>query len=270
MDYHAFGHSLIPSSPHTRTMCGELDGRKIWIKLPVPPKARIWHHLQRILASALGKPILRYTVSPGGGESLYKEADRLCAFKESGFHVPDVLGVYDDMMVLSDAGPQLRETLDKTKDLQTRTALLKTAMLEMARLHAKGLAHGRPYMRDMTWDGTRIGFLDLEEDPVRVMPLSTAQARDIWIFLSAASRFSRVPGDKLRYEGPLISDLLTTYREQADPKTMQELNNLVHFLKPVRKMLDRSWLWGKIGTDARQSVYVNRCLERDLGSSSAS
>ena len=270
MNYLDFGTCLVSAHPESRTICGNHEGQKLWVKLTVPPKARIWHTLQKIIAGISGCPILRATVSPGGTESLKMEAERLREFKSKGFHVPDVLAVYDDMLVLTDAGQQFREYLDKTTDSQKRRDALKSAMRSMGNLHRAGLAHGRPYMRDMTWDGNVIGFLDLEEDPVRVMPLTTAQARDIWIFLSAASRYARRPGHKGIYEDALIVELFHEYARDADKDVLKDLQQFVLFLKPLRRVLDNKYLWKKIGTDARQSVFINRCLEECLESACSS
>lgn len=261
MDYYNFGISLISKHPESRTIRGEIDGRVLWIKQTVPPKARIWHRLQKALAAIFAKPILRGTVSEGRAENLRAEADRLRLFKERGFHVPEVLAVYDEFMVLVDAGPQLRASLDETKDLAVREQTLLTAIRALADLHTAGLAHGRPYMRDMTWDGRTIGFLDLEEDPVKVMPLAAAQARDVWIFLSAASRYARPAGQKMVYEPAIIHALLAEYQKTANPETLKELRAFVTFLRPIRRLLDNDFLWPKIGTDARQSVFINRCIE---------
>ncbi len=264
MDYQEFGTCLISAHPKARTISGDHAGQRLWIKQSVPPKARIWHTLQRTLAAILGMPILRATVSAGRHESLVAEAARLKQFADKGFHVPQVLAIYQDMLVMTDAGPQFRTWLDTTLDLTQRKTGLATAMLSLADLHSQGLAHGRPYMRDMTWDGKTIGFLDLEEDPVLVMPLATAQARDVWIFLSAASRYARKPGDKRTYEPGLIESLFETYREKADPKVLDELRHFVCSLSGLGRFLEHPLLWKKIGTDARQSVFVTRTLEREL------
>lgn len=261
MDYYSFGTSLISQHPASRTIRGELDGRVLWIKQTVPPKARIWHRLQKILAALFAKPILRGTVSEGRAENLRAEAKRLQDFAACGFHVPEVLAVYDEFMVMVDAGPQLRAALDETKDTALREQTLLCAIRALADLHAGGLAHGRPYVRDMTWDGKQIGFLDLEEDPVKVMPLAAAQARDVWIFLSAASRYARPAGQKMHYEPALIQTLFAEYQKTARPDTLKELEIFVMFLRPVRRLLDNEFLWPKIGTDARQSVFINRCIE---------
>ncbi len=261
MDYHSYGTKLVTNNPDARTVCTTIEGQRIWFKQPVPPKARVWHKIQKFLAGTINHPILRVTVSNGGASALRAEAQRLIEFKERGFHAPEVLAVYDDMIVMTDAGPQLRAYLDQLQSYDERLTLLKTTMQEMARLHQSGLAHGRPYMRDMTWDGEKIGFLDLEEDPLKVMPLSTAQARDVWIFISAASRYARRAGCKNIYEGDLVYELYDEYARSANEDTLKELRSFVLFLKPIRKVLDNKILWNHIGRDARQSVFVNRCLE---------
>ena len=264
MPYLTFGTALFEETPHSRILNGMIDGQKIWFKQAAPPKARIWHHLQKILAAFIPLPILRSTVSPGGAAALQAEAARMVHFKAQGFHVPSILATNEQMIAMTDLGPQFREVLDRSDSAEDHLTLLKTAIRTMARLHQAGLAHGRPYMRDMTWDGERLGFLDLEEDPLQVMPLPVAQARDVWIFLSASSRYARRKGEKKIYEGSLIPALYHEYKEHAAAETIAELRRFILFLRPLRKILDQGFLWNSIGQDARQAVYVNRCLEDAL------
>jgi len=264
MDYLDFGKSLIASHPKHRTISGDFGGKRIWVKQSVPPKARIWHTLQRFLAWVIGMPILRSTVSPGGHRALEAEASRLREFKAKGFHVPTVLAMHQDMMVLEDSGPSFRAWLDNTQDESQRTQALKAAILALAALHEKSLAHGRPYMRDMTWDGQTIGFLDLEENPAGVMNFYTAQARDVWIFLSAASRYAREPGNKMIYHPELIETLFETYRAKASLFVIEELDNFVTAIGWLANILEKEFWWRRIGTDARQSVFVTKCLQKSL------
>ncbi len=264
MDYKTFGQNLIDQSPKSRTIQGTLDGQVLWIKQAVPPKARIWHKLQKVAAWATRQAVFNVTVSDGGAKSLYAEAERLRDFKRRGFHVPDVLAVYDNMIVMTDAGQQLRAQLDKETSPEKRSTLLHAAMDAMSSLHQAGLAHGRPYMRDMTWNGEKIGFLDLEEDPAKVMPITTAQARDIWIFLGAASRYARSKEDKKVFDEELIARLYNAYAQGADPRTLKELHFFVEYLSPLRRFLDCPRFWDKIGSDARQAVIINRCLEKQF------
>ena len=265
MDYLEFGRALITQYPESRTIRGRGVEDYLWVKQAVPPKARIWHVLQKIIAACVPDPMLRATVSDGGGNALRMEATRLQEFRAKGFHAPEVLAFNDDMLIIRHLGPQLRDALDQMKDAEQRLAVMKIATAELARLHNAGLAHGRPYLRDMTWDGDKIGFLDLEENPVDVMPLASAQARDVWIFLSAASRFARDPQEKNVYRPDVIFALLSEYKRHAGETTLPVLATFIRRMRPVRYLLERPYLWHKVGSDVRQSVFVTQCLEVALG-----
>jgi len=262
LDYLSFGRAVIQKNPESRTLYGVHEGSRIWIKQPCPPKARIWHDLQKFLAWVCRQPILRCTVSPGGGHSLRQEADRLQEFKDKGYNVPSILALDDDLLVLSDAGPQLRSFLDKMDDANGREQILLETVRALANLHANGMVHGRPYTRDMTWDGEQIGFLDLEENPAKVMPMPMAQARDIWVFLGSAARHAR--DGKYNFSSDLIKSLYREYTRHVGPEIIAELRIFVNFLSPLRRLGQTSFLWPKIGKDARQSVFITQCLHEEL------
>lgn len=261
MDYLQFGRKLIAQYPQSRTIRGRGADDCLWVKQAVPPKARIWHVLQKIIAACIPNPIVRVTVSDGGGNALRMEATRLQEFRVKGFHVPEVKEFNDEMLILTHLGPQLREALDQMTDAEARLEVMKNATRELARLHRAGLAHGRPYLRDMTWDGAQVGFLDLEENPVEVMPLASAQARDVWVFLSAASRFALDPVQKNVYRPHIIFALLAEYKSHSEGAALPELEKFIRMMKPLRYLLERRWLWEKVGNDVRQSVFVTQCLE---------
>lgn len=261
MDYLEFGRQLIAQYPQSRTIRGRGADDGLWVKQAVPPKARIWHVLQKMVAACVPNPILRATVSSGGGNALRMEATRLQEFLDKGFHAPVVKAVNDEMLILGHLGPQLRDALDQMPDAGMRLDVMKAATRELARLHRSGLAHGRPYLRDMTWDGVQVGFLDLEENPVNVMPLAAAQARDVWVFLSAASRFAREPAQKYVYRPDVIFALLAEYKRHADNMAVPELLKFIRMMRPLRYLFERKVLWQKVGSDVRQSVFVTQCLE---------
>jgi tRNA A-37 threonylcarbamoyl transferase component Bud32 len=260
-DVLSFAAQIVAQQPYNRAI-GVLHGtRRIWIKQAAPYRARLWHRVQAALALILRWPILRPTASPGGGVALMQEAERLHRFKACGIAVPDVLAQDGHMLVLADLGPQLQSCLDSCTDPETRRMLLHRALEALAQLHRAGLCHGRPYLRDMTWDGTRIGFLDLEEDPASIMPLPMAQARDIWIFLCSAAGLARGADDRLVYAPDLIDCLFQYYRNSGgDAAVMAALSHFVQRLAPLGRILRAPALWRRIGTDARQAVFVTERL----------
>lgn len=113
---------------------------------------------------------------------------------------------------------------------------------------------------DKRGTSSRIGFLDLEENPVAVMPLSCGQARDIWLFLGSATRFARDRDDKCIYHEELIGELWQEYAAHTDPAILPALEKFVRFMDPLRALLEKPFVWRKIGNDARQSVFVTSCI----------
>ena len=125
------------------------------------------------------------------------------------------------------------------------------------------MVHGRPYLRDMTWDGEKIGFLDLEEDPLTVMPIAAGQARDIWIFLSAVSKFSKNIGDKYSYNTHILDAVWETYLPNANPDTLKELARFIRLIAPLVNPI-KKYAWKKVGSDVRRATFVTEYLRDRL------
>ncbi|MFD2236258.1 hypothetical protein [Aureimonas populi] len=159
----------------------ELAGRAYWAKRPGTAEGGRWHAAQALLSRTLPLPILRPTVSRGGDAAAGGEAQRIEAFRRAGFHVPDIAARAPGLLILSDIGPNLG-TVRQHLSAEAFGQVLRMAAETLGRAHAAGLVHGRPSLRDLTYDGRAIGFLDFEEDPRAVMPLASAQARDLWLF----------------------------------------------------------------------------------------
>lgn len=252
MDYLEFGYKTLAAlPPGTRLARHE----NMWIKRSEGSKIKLWHKLQ----SLMPQPILRSTATKDGAAALQGEAARLRAFKAAGFHVATVLAVNDDMLITTHLGDELQKQLDGMKDFGARLVILKQAVAELGKLHKANLAHGRPYVRDMTWDEERVGLLDLEEDPLSVMPLTSAQARDIWIFLCSICRYARVNNDKYTYDPALVGILFSEYRAYASAETLAELKKFVNLLKPLR-FARHKLLWQNVGNDVRRAVVATEYL----------
>jgi tRNA A-37 threonylcarbamoyl transferase component Bud32 len=80
-----------------------------------------------------------------------------------GAPVPPVLAEDTDFFVMPDRGPSLRDLLRKPVAAPSERARAFTAAARgLAGLHAKGLSHGRPSIKDICWDGRAATFLDVE------------------------------------------------------------------------------------------------------------
>ncbi|MDD7972377.1 hypothetical protein [Roseinatronobacter alkalisoli] len=149
--------------PHQRVAAIELDGRRYWIKRPEAAPLRL--RLQK----------------GNGAAAFQREMARLTAFAERGAPVPAIMAQSPDMVILADAGLPLSH-LAQHGPAEDMVFLLAQAARALAGLHAAGLAHGRPRLRDICWDGADIRFLDLEAG-ARLDAPRWRRARDLLIFL---------------------------------------------------------------------------------------
>jgi len=117
----------------------------------------------------------------GGDAAKTTEARRLGELQAQGVNVPMVLGTGRATLVLGDNGSSFNTCL-READNAGRDLLVASAMQAIAAAHARGAYFGQPLPRNLTWDGENIGFIDFEEDPLEVMDLAQAQARDWLMF----------------------------------------------------------------------------------------
>lgn len=231
----------------------EWGGQLIWIKRRPFSKKRHWHKLQGVLAKITRLPTFAPTASAGGPESLNYESIRLQNFSLKNIPVPKVLATTEHFILTEDVGFQLQDYLHKLSDEHKIHLLLTQAMLTISQMHQAGLCHARPSLRDMTFKNGVIYLIDLEEDPLHVMQLSQAQARDTWLFLNSAARFCKD-------DVSLLKDLFHTYKTGISQDTLQELTRMVKQLKPIRRLLDTP-LQFKLGRDVRCAIKANKALE---------
>lgn len=169
----------------------QLKDRMVWIKRYQRLGPRIGQRLQWLASRLTGVTILRPAPLLGPQGMLDREVRQIEAFSAAGFKTPQVLYRGKTALVLSHLGLPVIKQMGalRDKDPDGHDALLVRCAAELGRLHAAGLCHGRPHPRDFVIEDGEFCFLDFEEEPAAVMPLATAQARDLWLlFLQIASR----------------------------------------------------------------------------------
>ena len=231
----------------------EWNEQLVWIKRRPFSKKKHWHTLQSMLARMVRLPTFASTATAGGPQSLHYEAERLQSFALKNIPVPKVLAVTETFMLTEDVGLQLQNYLHQLSDSKEVRLLLTNAVMTIRQMHQAGLCHARPSLKDMTIRNGIISLIDLEEDPLHVMSLSQAQARDIWLFLNSAARFCNDDPN-------LLKDLFHTYQTEISETTLLELKQMVQQLKPLRRLLDNP-LQAKLGRDVRCAIKANKALE---------
>ncbi len=181
-------------------------GRDAWLKAYAGGDGRkLGLGILDAIARGLEIDALRPPPHPGGGEAKQIEARRLAELEAQGVRVPRVLGEGESTLLLSDIGTTFAARLrDAGGDPERTDALTQAVVDAIAAAHARGAYFGQPLPRNITVDEQgRVGFLDFEEDPLDVMSLPQAQARDWLMFAFGMAKY---------YDGrtDVLADMLST------------------------------------------------------------
>jgi hypothetical protein len=199
----------------------QLDGRRVWIKdyAPAGRARRLSAAIWNTLAGALGIALLRSPPRNAAAASARVEHRRLDELAAQGVRVPPVLGAGRDVLLLGDLGTALGHELRASRragDTARIDALVERAFAAIADVHRRGGYLGQAFARNMTVDEAGIGFLDFEEDPLEIMPLRDAQARDWLMFAAGIANY---------HDGRsvVLADIMTRQRATADAAVVAEV-----------------------------------------------
>ena len=158
-----------------------IEGQRAWLKQYGESSRALALGLLRFIANRFQLDALRPPPHRGGDAARETEARRLAELLAQGVNVPHVIGSGHAALVLGDNGSSFNTCLRQADDAG-RDVLVAAAMQAIANAHRSGAYFGQPLPRNLTWDGQNIGFIDFEEDPLEVMDLAQAQARDWLMF----------------------------------------------------------------------------------------
>ena len=171
----------------------QVAGRRTWLKQHDGARRRIALGALDLGVRLLGLRCLRPPPRLAAEDACRLERRRLRELAAHGVPVPRILGHGETTLLLEDGGPSLAHCL-RQADPQRAEQLMRQAAGELLRVHRAGCCVGQPLARNITIDDQgRVRFLDLEEDPLQVMGLAQAQARDWLLFASGSVRHARLP-----------------------------------------------------------------------------
>lgn len=196
-----------------------LDGQSLWLKDFDQPSPSKWHSLQQAAFVVTRLELLRPVPSLAGVEGCEHEIEAMRRFREAGARVPEIVWRRGASIAITDIGETLRAIEARRGQGAFERAAIAAAA-ELSRLHSHGLTHGRPILRNMTWDGASIGFIDFEEQPLSVMSREAAQARDIFLLLASLGR---------RSSKELVRAAFAAYAAAMPPGVEQELRRVTRF-----------------------------------------
>lgn len=176
--------------PAQRVAPVAVDGRRYWVK-------RREHY-----------DSLKLRLQKGDAARAFERERRaLHDLGRLGLPVPPVVDEAEDYFVTPDSGVPLAKILrDRLLAEEERMAAFRAAARALHAFHAAGIAHGRPNLRDMLWDGERITLIDFERyAPRRNRRIN--MALDLLMFVFSAY----VAAEGAR---PEIDAAIAAYREE--------------------------------------------------------
>ncbi|MGY6695360.1 MAG: lipopolysaccharide kinase InaA family protein [Roseinatronobacter sp.] len=159
---------------------------------------------------------MRWRLQKGNPQASFeRETALLQAFAARGASVPFILAQDAQRIVLGDHGAPVHQILANTMDCHT---VLQATGKALANLHALGLAHGRPSLRDLCWDGTKITFLDLEAG-ASLSATPKQKARDLFLLLHSAMTWCPTSSEP-------ASKIVQAYHEHGETAVRHHLSRL--------------------------------------------
>ncbi|MCS4534379.1 hypothetical protein [Neisseria montereyensis] len=214
-----YAHQLLAEHQNERVFPFYFQGKRFWLKQP--------EHLHGIFR----------LLKPHPKQSFLKEIERLQRLTSKNAPVPKLILFDDDFLILEDAGTTVNELISENADNpEFKKSLLLASVQALNNLHQADFIHGRPAIRDMTWQDNRILFIDFEVSS-RNQDLQWQKIRDMAIFFHGLCRKKFISDDEIQYA-------IEQYRNICDPQLWQAFIQLLakykfvyYILRPIKSMI---------------------------------
>ena len=159
-----------------------------WLKKAAPARGVFRYHTLNLFSRMLRLPLLKAVLQPGGNAAIKNEIHRIQTFASQGVLVPEIIFYDDSWFLINDIGVSIIKIMKQKQTSQIKRQQLFTACLEAIKhLHNKDQYLSQAFIRNMLLhDKTtrQVAFIDFEDDPLTVMSLAEAQARDVMLLVN--------------------------------------------------------------------------------------
>ncbi len=163
-----------------------------WLKKAAPARGVFRYHALNLFSWLLRLPLLKAVPQPGGEMAIANEVRRLKSLNEAGILVPKVLAYDNDWLLIENMGQSIVKPMkDKTTSQQQRQMYFQKCLDAIKALHQNEQYLSQGFVRNMLLNETsdQVAFIDFEDDPMAVMSLPEAQARDLLLLVNSTARF---------------------------------------------------------------------------------
>ncbi|MGJ8662133.1 MAG: lipopolysaccharide kinase InaA family protein, partial [Marinicella sp.] len=169
------------------------DDGLFWLKKAAPARGVFRYHALNLFSWVLRLPLLKAVPQPGGNEAISIEVNRIKTLAKAGVLVPELV-VYDNSwLLIKDVGQSIVKSMKNPQTSQNRRQqLLKACLNAIKELHQQDLYLSQGFIRNMLLaneQNMQVAFIDFEDDPLSVMSLAEAQARDVLLLVNSTARF---------------------------------------------------------------------------------
>jgi tRNA A-37 threonylcarbamoyl transferase component Bud32 len=177
------------------------NAQRVWHKRYEDERSSLLRLLQCAAASALSLEWLRPTCVASALQLTATEKRFIQRLQSRSVRAPQIVSESENSLTLGDLGPTLSALCKNESDPARRLHYIKNALQAISEVHQKDLCLNQSFARNICIENGEVGFIDFECDPLEVMSLSAAQARDIIYFVYSTARF--VEDDAVVYESML-------------------------------------------------------------------
>jgi tRNA A-37 threonylcarbamoyl transferase component Bud32 len=154
---------------------------------------RFW--LLSVVGKFLRGPLIKPVPAYGGAKAQEIEIRRLGELRVAGIPVPQVLHIAKDYFVMQAIEGRPLDSLVSGADSQAHT-VFEQGLEAIARVHAAGQYLSQGFARNILVNSQGLFFIDFEDDPLQVMTLEQAQARDYLVYLLSVVWLNRAMHDQ--------------------------------------------------------------------------
>lgn len=222
---------------HKRVEVIDLPEGRMLVKGQRPVRGPWAHRILNLFAWLAGVPYLKAVPVHGGARSQAIEIERLRALGSAGIAVPRIHHVAANYFVMSYLGSN-----DLARALREQGShaygLWLAAMEHLLLVHARGQYLSQCFARNIIVSDRFEGLIDFEDDPLEVMTLEQAQARDWLIYLQSTLFNLALEPDRL---DAALQSVLS--RESAPVRAV--LRHASRRLSWLRYLPTNRKIWGK-------------------------
>ena len=188
---------------------------RVVVKRQRPARSAWRARALNLLARLLGLRLLQAVPAHGGAKGQAIEVARLGALAGAGIHVPEVLHVDPGFIVIAHLdGANLVELIERGG--ATGFEAWQRGVATLVELHARGGYLSHAFARNFIVSDAGLAMFDFEDDPLEVLTLEEAQARDwlaylhstVWLLEREAAEIAAALATRLAHERPAVRELV--------------------------------------------------------------